>query len=77
MQFAVTLKDPDGFSESVRIAAEVQIDMIQGLEPDERKALVEIREDKLRDFMSRWMSGGEYITLVFDVGAGTCTAKKA
>jgi len=55
MKFRIYLKDPDGFYQSVADVA--------GNDPDKERFLYE--------FMSRWVSFKEYVTIEFDTDAGT------
>jgi hypothetical protein len=75
MKITVNIKDPDAFSEAVDEAVLKSL-KDGGLDPDEKAALREIREDKASNFMGRWVDGGEYVTLEFDTEAGTAIVVK-
>jgi hypothetical protein len=65
------MKDPDGPCDSIQDAAGRSIAAIEGLDNDERAELQETREASLRQFASRWMRYGEYVTIEFDTEAQT------
>lgn len=78
MKFRVTMKDPDGPEDSLQDAAR---DAVRDMAPEalkellelhERSELVDMKQEKLRAFTSRWLEYGEYVTLEFDTEAGTC-----
>lgn len=71
MKLTVYIKDPDGFSEAVRIAAEKFAKDIPGIDADERESIRERREEKLFDAMERWVEFNECVTIEFDTEAGT------
>lgn len=71
MKFRITMKDPDGFHESIEEAAG-QMDVPEVY----RACLDEIRESQrecLKRYCSRWFEYGEYLTVEVDTEAGTCT----
>ncbi len=71
----VTLKDPDGFFECVRDAVEESVSDLP-LSPSEKEAVCEERFDTTREAMRRWVEYGEYVTLAFDLDAGTATVEE-
>lgn len=73
MQVRITLKDPDGVYDSIQKAAEKAIAAIEGLEHDGREELVERRREKIGESLRPWIEYGEYVTLEFDLDAGTAT----
>jgi hypothetical protein len=77
MKFRVTMKDPDGPCDSIQDAAERSLAAIEGLDDDERAELQESREVSLRQFASRWMTFGEYITIEFDTETQTAVVVEA
>lgn len=77
MKFRVTMKDPDGPCDSIEDAAKRSLAAIEGLSDDERAELQETREASLRQFTSRWMTFGEYVTIEFDTDAQTAVVAEA
>ena len=84
MKFSITLKSSDGFNDGIQDAAEKKLfggateeeqEAYYNLTPSlRREALDELTED-LREFVRRWVRGGEYVTLIFDTEARTCEVK--
>ncbi len=75
MKFTITFKDPDGYSDAVKQIVQQEIEKLN-LPEDEAEELVEIKTEKLNDFLSTWISYSEYISIEFDTEAGTATVKK-
>lgn len=73
MKFVVRLKDPDGFSDSVRIAVDSDVAKVAGLDPDEKESVFELRQEKVWDDLAKFVTYQEYITIEFDTDAGTAT----
>jgi hypothetical protein len=71
MKVRVTLKDPDGFYDGVQEAAKQQCSAIDGLDEDERELLLEKRVERIGEAMESWVEYSEYVTLEFDIEAGT------
>jgi hypothetical protein len=70
MKFKITLKDPDGYSDSVdRAVGESLEDM--DADPDEIDACNEIRTEKVHESLEKWFSYQEYLTIEVDTVAGT------
>jgi len=80
MKFRITMKDPDGPCDCLQDEAKRLVNAIpgvkDGLDDDEREALIESKREKLKDFTRPWMKYGEYITVEFDTEAGTATVVK-
>ena len=74
MKIVVTLKDPDGFYESVEEEV-VKSLKSSGLPEHEQEALTDTRLQKAWEFLSTWVECQEYVTLEFDTEAGTATVK--
>ena len=80
MKFRVTFKSPDGVSDSMNDAAQEAILKDKDEEfqeafynlshPQRREAIEEVKEN-LYEFTSRWISGGEYITVEFNSDTNT------
>jgi len=76
MKLRITLKDPDGFYEAIREAAENQVAEIQGISRDEADTLIENRHESIAEYMTRWVEYGEYVTIEFDLEEATATVIK-
>jgi hypothetical protein len=61
MKFKIKVKAPDSFYEGLR-------DVVDNFSDPEDRHIV---EGELRDFLSRWVGGMEYITLEFDTDEKT------
>ena len=73
MKFKVILKDPDGFFESIKEAAEKSLNGTTFSDEDEFERLSEIRFEKIQESISKWVEYSEYITVEFDTTANTAT----
>lgn len=77
MKIKVTMKDPDGFHESVNEAVRDELKLnFASLDEDEFEALVEYRMEKAWKALKPWVEYNEYLTVEFDTGAGTATVVK-
>ena len=76
MKFTITMKDPDGFYDSITTAAVDEIEAIDGLNPDEREDLIEGRVEKLKEICKAFFRYDEYLTVEIDTVAKTCTVVK-
>ena len=72
MKFRVTMKDPDGFHESIDDAASQTMAAYPELSVDEAEAIKEIRQEALRKACSKWFEYHEYLTVEIDTEAKTC-----
>lgn len=72
MIFRVHIKDPDVFSDAVSEAVKKEVAALN-LPEDEAEAVIEKREEKVNDFLERWVEYGEYIKVEFDTEANTAT----
>jgi hypothetical protein len=75
MIFTITLKDPDGFSDSVRMAAKNSVKNMT--DPDEQDACQEIRQEKIWNFLDDFVSYQENITLEVDTDNRTINVLKS
>ena len=73
MKFTITMKDPDGVSDSLDEAAREAAALVTGIDEDERKAMAESKRDKFYNLMGKWFRYGEYLDVEIDTDAGTCT----
>jgi hypothetical protein len=76
MKFTITIKDPDGFSNSVKQAVQDDVARIEGLDDDEREDLIESRQEKLWDELQQFVEYQEVIRVEFDTETGTATVLK-
>lgn len=65
MKVRLTFKDPDGPSDGIKRAIAQEVDAL-GLDDDEADAVREIRTEKVRTALRRWVSCDELITIEFD-----------
>lgn len=70
MKFRVTFKDPDVVGDAIERCVSADVATL-GLSKVEAEAVAELRAEKVRDFVSTWVSYGEYITVEFDTDART------
>lgn len=70
MKFRITMKDPDGFHESIGEAAE-QMEIPEPYRGQE-EAIRGIQRDALCAICTRWFEYNEYLTVEVDTEAGTC-----
>lgn len=73
MKFRVTMKDPDGVYESIREQAMKSLEHTVVPLPTGRTkaALCEVLAGEMKEFISRWVEYGEYVSIEFDTDAGT------
>lgn len=76
MKISITLKDPDGFYESVREAVENEVAKLSGLSEDEKDELIESRKESVFEDLGKWVEYNEYVTIEFDTEAQTATVIK-
>lgn len=69
----IHLKDPDGFSEAIRLAVE---DSVSSFPKDEQEVLSELRTEKLEEELKPWVEYNEDIVLEFDRKNKTLTVVK-
>ena len=70
MIIQVSLKDPDGFSDSVDEAVREDVAKL-GLAPDEFDAVFETRRDKVWTALKKFVEYQEYLSVEFDTDAET------
>lgn len=75
MVVEVTLKDPDGFYESVRDAVREDVAKVSNLDDAEREALEESRTEGVFAVLEKWVQYQEYVTILFDTENRTATVK--
>jgi len=71
MKFKITFKDPDGVYESTRAAARSSVDLVEGMQPDEKEELIELRYESMYESCRQWVKYGEYITVEIDTDLNT------
>lgn len=72
MKFKVTMKDPDGFADSLGDAVNDAVDEIKGIDDEEKDALRETKQKKLSELLKKWFEYSEYLTVEVDTEAETC-----
>lgn len=74
MKFKVTLKSPDSFDYAIYDLLKQERETLEesGMESDLINEQMEIFENDVREFMSAWVSGGEYVTMEFNSDTKTC-----
>lgn len=73
MKFTVTMKDPDGFYDSVREAAEESLNDVSGINESESEGLIDSRHSELSEKLKKWFRYGEYLTVEIDTDEMTAT----
>jgi len=76
MKFKITMKDPDGFYDSVQDAAEEWANQVTGVDDDERENLVESKREKLGEILKQWFEYSEYLVVEIDTDANTIAVVK-
>jgi hypothetical protein len=91
VKFRITLKDPDGFNDSLNDAVRRQFDRIKDRFEDEKELeeffgqktsdmysdYLEREIEKLSQICRQWFKWGEYLTVEVDTLARTCTIMEA
>lgn len=72
MKFQVHFKDPDALSEALEAVRDEIRSSMEVLDSEEAEAIARLRSERMHEFASKWLKYGEYVTLEFDTGAGTC-----
>jgi hypothetical protein len=73
MRFSVTLKDPDAVYEAIQSVSKCEVESSGVSDPEEVAALLELKRQKTSKLLAKWFQYGEYLTVVIDTEAGTCT----
>ena len=76
MKITLTLKSPDCDYPAVEDAVAEELANTPGIDEEEREAIAESRCRKIREQLGRWLKYGEYLTVEFDLLAGTATVKE-
>lgn len=76
MKFKITMKDPDGFYDSVQDAAQEWANQASGIDDDEREYLVKSKREKLREILGQWFEYSEYLVVEIDTDANTIAVVK-
>ncbi len=72
MKLRVTFKDPDGPADCIDEAIREEVGKLK-LDGDEEEAVFEVRREKLKKKLAKWLPYMEYVTIEFDTDAGTAT----
>jgi len=76
MKFIITMKDPDGFSDSIDRAVNDSTPT-EGLSDDELDLLRGQRADAIEEMLSDWFRYSETVDIEIDLEANTATVLKA
>lgn len=77
MKFEITMKDPDGFFESVNDISRKSVSAFKSqLSAMEEDEIIDARREELTKVLEKWFEYDEYVTLVVDTGAMTCVVKE-
>lgn len=71
----ITMKDPDGFSESLSDA--IDGSLVELSDQDEQEALREVRHEEVKKVLEKWFKYDEYISLEIDTDKETITVLPA
>ena len=74
MKLSITFKDPDVVHDAAFDAAIAQLPT--DLSKDEKEIIADRRCAAIKDQLNRWISYDEYVTIVFDIEAGTAIVKE-
>lgn len=77
MKLRITLKDPDGISDSIVDAASKSIKQVTDLSDDEMDELFDARHELYRGIIGKWVRYGEYVTIEIDTVANTAVVVEA
>lgn len=66
MKFRLTMKDPDGVTDSLRDAVKKAVDAIVGLSDAEKEVLTDLRYEEIYSIAGKWLEYGEYLTIEID-----------
>jgi len=70
------MKDPDGPYDSIQQAAADSVEGLEGIDEDEKRLLIEKRQETFSIFTGKWLEYGEYAHIEFDTDAGTARLLK-
>ena len=73
MKFVVQMKDPDVLHDAIYEAVTAEVENMEGLDEDEKEAVVETRKLKVQELCGKWFEYGEYLRVEIDTEAETCT----
>lgn len=71
MKVRLTVKDPDGVQDAIVSAARASAAAVAGLTDDEREMVIDNRTEEITKALKRWIRHDEYLTVEFDLAAGT------
>lgn len=71
MKIKIYIKDPDGVSNAIQDTINAQFDEQKIYDKEERRALTDIRKERLDEKLSKWIDCGENLTIEFDLEADT------
>lgn len=71
MKFRFVLKDPDAFHDAAAAAAQEVVSGLALATAEEREFILDSRRALYLKAIGRWVEHDEYVTLEFDLAAGT------
>jgi len=77
LKFTVTFKTPDAVADEARYKAEEDFEYDSSLNREDMVDWVDEKEREYREFAGQWVGYGEYVTIEFDLEAGTATVVKS
>jgi len=77
MKFKITMKDPDGFADSISRAAQESVESVNGVNDEEKSDLVDGRSEELKEAVKKWFEYEEYLRVEIDTDTGTIRVCKA
>lgn len=69
----ISFKDPDALENACREAAIASVNKLEGLSEDERETIIDMRISEYLEACGKWFADNEYVDLVVDTEAKTCT----
>lgn len=73
MKFTVTMKDPDAVYDAILCVSKCEVEVSGVSDPEEVAALLELKQEKISKLLAKWFRHEEYLTVMVDIEAGTCT----
>ncbi len=72
MKIKISMKDPDTLDDAISEAVEDEM-TVTDLDEEEAEAVAKIRHQTVKKICAKWFKYGEYLTVVIDTEAQTCT----
>lgn len=74
MKLRVTFKDPNTIDYALDAALDAEArtsESLRALDNDEREAVLDLRREKAKGVLRRWVEHGKYVTIEFDLANGS------